>query len=75
VSPTSLLNVMSSGFLPGHPVRISADGTPLVTITPATSGNINYGFTPASKNLGTGRHTLSIDSMLLTQSKTFTVTP
>ncbi|TCO60659.1 hypothetical protein [Actinocrispum wychmicini] len=74
VTPTSLLSITSSGFLPGHPVKISIDGTVLTTITADTSGNIAYGFTPASKTIGAGQHTVSIDSMLLTQSKRFTVT-
>jgi hypothetical protein len=70
----SLLTVMSSGFLPGHPVHLSVDGAPLTTLTADTSGNIGFGFTPASVNLGAGRHTLTVDSMLLSQSATFTVT-
>lgn len=73
-APNALLTITSSGFLPGHPVRISVDGTALATVTADTSGNIGFGFTPASKNLAAGKHTVSIDSMLLTQSKAFFVT-
>ncbi len=73
VATAAPLDVTSTGFLPDHPVTISVDGTALATVTADTSGNITYAFTPAGKNIAAGRHTLTVTSMLLDQSRTFTV--
>jgi subtilase family serine protease len=74
LSPTATADVTSTGFLPGHPVTISVDGTALATVTADTSGNWSYSFTAADKGLAAGVHTLSVSSMLLQQSLTFTIT-
>ena len=74
VTPTSTVDVTSTGFLPDHPVVISVDGTQLATVTADTSGNISYSFRAADKGFAAGQHKLSISSLLLAQSKTFTVT-
>jgi len=75
VTPTSTVDVTSTGFLPDHPVAISLDGASLATVTADTSGNISYSFRAADKNIPAGKHKLSISSLLLQQSRTFTVTP
>jgi subtilase family serine protease len=75
VAPTSTVDVTSTGFLPDHPVVISVDGTQLATVTADTSGNISYSFRAADKGFAAGKHKLSISSLLLAQSRTFTITP
>lgn len=74
VASSAPLDVTSQGFLPGHPVTISVDGTTLATVTADTSGNITYAFRPSDAGLSTGSHTLTVQSMLLDQTRTFTVT-
>lgn len=74
VAAAQPIDVLAHGFLPDHPVTIAIDGTTLVTITADTSGNINYAFVPTTQHIATGRHTLTIHSMLLDQTKSFTVT-
>ena len=74
VAAANPIDIMSSGFLPDHPVMISVDGAPMTTVTADTSGNITFAFIPAVKGFAVGRHTVSITSMLLDQSRTFNVT-
>jgi len=68
------IDILAHGFLPDHPVTIAIDGTKLVTVIADSSGNINFAFIPNKQNLATGRHMLTIHSMLLDQSKSFNVT-
>ncbi len=75
LSSTATLLVTSTGFLPGHPVTISVDGTALTTVTADTSGNITYSFTAAKAGIAAGDHQISIHSMLLDQSTEVTITP
>jgi subtilase family serine protease len=75
VGPTSTVDVTSTGFLPDHPVHLTVDGAPLATVTADTSGNISYSFRAADKHIADGQHKLGISSLLLDQSKTFTVVP
>jgi subtilase family serine protease len=74
LAPTATIDVTDTGFLPGHPVTISLDGTSLATVTADTSGNWSYSFTAQQKGLASGTHTLSVSSMLLQQSTTFSIT-
>lgn len=74
VAPAQPIDVLAHGFLPDHPVTIAIDGTTLATVIADASGNINVAFIPNKQNLATGRHMLTIHSMLLDQSKSFTVT-
>ena len=74
LGPSTTVDIASTGFLPGHPVTITVDGAMLATVTADTSGNINYAFTATSKALATGPHTLTVGSLLLTQSAGFTIT-
>jgi hypothetical protein len=74
LAPTATLDVTSTGFLPGHPVTLTVDGSPLATVTADSSGNFSYAFTAATKGLAAGTHTLAVSSMLLRQSTTFTIT-
>jgi hypothetical protein len=74
LAPTATIDVTDTGFLPDHPVTISVDGVLLTTVTVDTSGNWSYSFTAADKGLTAGRHTLTIHSLLLDQSKPFWIT-
>ncbi|HEX4700546.1 MAG TPA: hypothetical protein VH352_00320 [Pseudonocardiaceae bacterium] len=74
VAAASPVDVMSSGFLPDHPVTIAVDGTKLVTVIADTSGNINFAFVPTTAGIAAGRHTVHITSMLIDQDRTLTVT-
>jgi subtilase family serine protease len=74
LAPTATLDVTSTGFLPGHPVTLTVDGSPLATVTADSSGNFSYAFTAATKGLAAGTHTLAVSSLLLQQSTTFTIT-
>ncbi|WP_328913817.1 MULTISPECIES: Ig-like domain-containing protein [unclassified Streptomyces] len=73
VAPTGMVNITSTGFLPDHPVKLSLDGNPLATVTADTSGNFSYAFTPNGKSLTAGKHTITVNSMLLQQTADFTV--
>ncbi|MFJ6214244.1 Ig-like domain-containing protein [Streptomyces sp. NPDC092296] len=73
VLPDGMVNITSTGFLPDHPVKLTLDGNPLATVTADTSGNFSYAFTPNGKGLSAGKHTVAVTSMLLDQSKDFTV--
>jgi subtilase family serine protease len=74
LSSTATIDVTDTGFLPDHPVTLEVDGAPLATVTVDTSGNWSYSFTATDKGLAPGQHTLTVSSMLLQQSKTFTIT-
>jgi hypothetical protein len=68
VAGPSTVDIRSRGFLPDHPVRLSVDGAPMATVIADSSGNIGYSFRGTS-----GRHTLSVSSLLLDQTATFTL--
>jgi subtilase family serine protease len=65
-------NLTATGFLPKHPVRLAIDGHPIGTLTASTVGAVSYRVTPATLALPPGRHTVTLDSMLLTETATFT---
>ena len=74
LSSTATIDLTDTGFLPDHPVTISVDGNQLVTVTVDTAGNWSYSFTATAKGLAVGKHTLTIHSLLLDQSKPFWIT-
>jgi hypothetical protein len=74
VAPAQPIDILAHGFLPDHPVTIAVDGTKLATVIADSSGNINFAFVPNKQNIATGHHMLTIHSMLLDQSQSFTVT-
>jgi hypothetical protein len=73
VGPAQAFSVTSSGFLPGHPVTLSVDGTQVGLLAADSSGAVGFQFTPDDLSLSLGSHTLTIHSMLLDQTETITV--
>jgi subtilase family serine protease len=62
-------NLTATGFLPKHPVRLAIDGRAVAAVTASTVGAVSYRISSA---LPPGRHTVTLDSMLLTETTTFT---
>jgi hypothetical protein len=56
----------AAGFLPGHPVRLCIDGRLVTTLTANAHGRVSY-----SLQLAAGRHSITLTSMLLTQTGSF----
>jgi hypothetical protein len=63
--------LFSGGFLPKHPVRLAVDGTAVATLTATTLGTVTYSLAPAQLSLAPGRHTVTLTSMLITQTAKF----
>ena len=72
IPPGGISLVSASGFLPGHPVQLAVDGNPIVTLTASTLGTIGYILDPAEIGVAAGSHTLTMRSMLITTSASFT---
>jgi hypothetical protein len=53
------------GFLPGHPVRLTIDGTMITTLTASDLGTVSYVLDPAGLGLAPGHHVLTLQSMLI----------
>jgi hypothetical protein len=60
------------GLLPGHPVRFYLDGREVAVLPADASGQVSYLIDPSALKLRPGRHTLTLESMLLTATRTFT---
>jgi subtilase family serine protease len=65
------LYLLDQGFLPRHPVVLAIDGHRIATLTASTSGYVTDMISPAKLKLRPGRHVLTLTSMLLTASTTF----
>ena len=63
--------LLGPGFLPGHPVTLAIDGKRVATLTANTLGAVTYMIGPARLKLPTGRHTVTLTGMLLTQTAHF----
>jgi subtilase family serine protease len=63
--------LFAGGFLPQHPVTLAVDGTTVATLTANTLGTVTYAVDPSVLTLSTGRHTLTLHSLLLNQTTTF----
>jgi subtilase family serine protease len=63
--------LLSGGFLPQHPVTLDIDGTTVATVTANTLGSVTYNIDPTLLALPAGRHTLTLRSLLLTQTASF----
>ncbi|HEX3790764.1 MAG TPA: S53 family peptidase [Pseudonocardiaceae bacterium] len=61
----------AGGFLPQHPVVLNIDGRPVATLTANTLGAVSYNVDPSVLTLPPGSHTVSLTSMLLTQTAKF----
>ena len=61
----------AGGFLPGHAVRLSIDGKAITALQANTLGNVTYMISPSLLNLHRGSHSVSLDSMLITETAGF----
>jgi hypothetical protein len=61
-----------TGFLPGHPVRMLIDGRLAATLVASDLGYVTDTIEPALLKLAPGRHTLALQSMLITETASFT---
>jgi subtilase family serine protease len=61
----------AGGFLPGHAVSLSIDGKAITTLQANTLGNVTYMISPSLLNLPHGAHSVSLDSMLITEAASF----
>jgi hypothetical protein len=64
--------LLAGNFLPEHPVQLAIDGNPVATLTANELGDVTYTIDPAALGLAAGTHTVSLSSMLITESSTFT---
>jgi subtilase family serine protease len=62
----------ASGFLPGYPVTLSIDGTEVATLTTSTLGDVTYIIDPETLGLAAGRHTVTLQSLLINETAHFT---
>jgi subtilase family serine protease len=69
------ITVTSGGFLPGHPVRLAIDGTPITTLTASTAGTVSYTLDASALGLSHGQHVLTLQSMLITTTASFESIP
>jgi subtilase family serine protease len=63
--------LLASGFLPGHPVVFSIDNTKIATLTASPLGAVSYNIEPTLLKLAGGRHTVTLGSMLITMTGSF----
>jgi subtilase family serine protease len=65
--------LLAGGFLPGHPVRLSIGGKLIATLTANPLGDVTYMISPTLLHLAAGRHSVSLASMLITETGSFSV--
>jgi hypothetical protein len=63
--------MQAAGFLPQHPVRLGIDNREVATITANTLGSVSFIIDPALLKLPAGQHTLTLRSMVLTETANF----
>lgn len=61
----------ADGLLPGHPAQLTIDGKKIATLTVNPLGDVTYMIDPAQLKLGSGRHEVALDTMLLTETAQF----
>jgi subtilase family serine protease len=61
----------AGGFLPGHPVTLTIDGKAITTLHASTLGNVTYMISPSLLHLPSGSHALSLGSLLITETASF----
>jgi hypothetical protein len=72
IRPGGTSTVTDGGFLPGHPVGLTIDGTLVTTLTASSAGTISYALSPSALGLSAGHHVLALQSMLITATANFT---
>jgi hypothetical protein len=60
----------AGGFLPGHTVSLSIDGKAITTLHASTLGDVTYMISPSLLRLSRGPHSVSLDSLLITETAT-----
>jgi subtilase family serine protease len=63
--------LLAGNFLPMHPVQLSVDGTAVATLTANELGDVTYMIDPTALGLSAGVHTVTLSSMLLTETGKF----
>jgi subtilase family serine protease len=73
LTPVSTGNsyLFAGGFLPGHPVRLSIDGKVITRLTANPLGDVTYMISPALLRLKAARHAVSLASLLITETGSF----
>ncbi|HYK32460.1 MAG TPA: hypothetical protein VEV63_10885 [Streptosporangiaceae bacterium] len=71
VPPGGMTLMRARGFLPGHPVTLFIDHRKIVRLRADNSGSVRYLIDPAALGLPSGRHVISLVSMLITSRGTF----
>jgi subtilase family protein len=61
----------AGGFLPGHAVSLSINGKAITTLHASTLGDVTYMISPSLLHLSRGSHSVSLDSLLITKTATF----
>lgn len=61
----------AGGFLPGHTVTLTLDGKAITTLHASTLGNVTYMISPSLLHLPGGSHALSLGSLLITETASF----
>lgn len=61
----------ADGLLPGHPAQLTIDGTKIATLTVNPLGDVTYMIDPTQLKLGSGRHDVTLESMLLNETAQF----
>jgi subtilase family serine protease len=61
----------AGGFLPGHTVTLTIDRKAITTLHASTLGNVTYMISPSLLHLPGGSHALSLGSLLITETASF----
>ncbi len=73
VSGSGSIKLSAQGYLAGHPVVLSIDHRMIRTLKASSKGAVSFTIKPATLNLGRGRHTITLSSMLITSTEKFRV--
>jgi subtilase family serine protease len=65
--------LLAGGFLPSHPVRMTIDGKFIAKLTANPLGDVTYMISPALLHLRAGGHVVSLASLLITETASFSV--
>jgi subtilase family serine protease len=68
---TGAYYLRAGGLLPGHPAQLAVDGKAVATLTVDPLGEVTSMIDPAQLKLGAGQHTVTLTSMLLTETGRF----
>jgi hypothetical protein len=63
--------LLAGGFIPQHPVTMAVDGKQVATLTANNLGSVTSQIDPTALSLSRGQHTVTLHSMLLTETTSF----